>query len=702
MRSVLSKLFFLGVLFPGLGTPLNGLPEFLIFSLAFFLIAFGVLRLERWRLLAAFMVIVMAAGLASVIRPPAIDEGFNVFLFKNDPGALSEGLPPDVFKTMAQEMKSVVAPYRCDQAQPGCWLHKTPRPDRLHAFSADGALEASDGFSRHVYDIGFKNRDQLFSAAINREDYYNFYGSDKNPERQFFPVFVSHRFPAAYEGSRLCWTGTLIRQASDGRYERFSAPDSEQCLALTGLAERPETLVYNFDPHRQFSMKLDRPWMVAIQDIVGRLVRMAAAALAVILLVDFRKRRQLLVPLLALGATLIWAAGWDLSNKASALLDGLTIYRGGTDGLTHDGMARDILFQAVSGNWIEALRGGESVFFYQPAFRYVLALGKFLFGETHYFYVLAIALVPVAVYRLLTLLFPPRWSMGLFLIFLLTPIFERMGFSHFNYIYQLHRGHAEPLGYGAFIAAMGLLLPADTRQGSKDLTPLSPVAALMGGLLLALAVTTRPNLALGAAVLAAGMGLVLLRQRNFLSIVSLAAGGAAVFLALVHNLVFGGKFVFLSNVSTNPTNLRMTPQAYSDAFAAMMRLDFASSPWMRMVSHLGEWNGLTDIYRLPLLAITLYVCLQRKFGTTIRIIAVMGITQQGMLLFYNASGRYAYLAWMLCFLTTAVYVREELLPLLQDRYGFRWTGGWKQVSSNMRLFSRRSPLAESQDSTRNS
>jgi hypothetical protein len=254
--------------------------------------------------------------------------------------------------------------------------------------------------------------------------------------------------------------------------------------------------------------------------------------------------------------------------------------------------------------------------------------------------------------------------MGLFLVFLLTPLFERMGFSHLNFIYQVHRGHGEPLGYGALLAAMGLLLPS-VRSGSKSLASDSPALAVAGGLLLALAVATRPNLVPGAAVIAAGATYIFLRQRDFSPILPLVLGGSTVFLVLLHNLVFGGRFVLLSDVATNPFNLRMTPEAYWDAFRAMFGLAFNSEPWLRMMAHLGEWNGLSEIYRLPLVIITIYVVMQRRSVMTIRIIAAAALAQQSVLFFYNASGRYAYMAWMLCFLVSVFFVREELLPRLQ-------------------------------------
>jgi hypothetical protein len=276
MLSFFSKTLVLGFIFFGIGTPVNRLPEFLVFAVAFFLIAFGSLRLERGRMLSVIGIIIAAWGLARMIEPPAIDEGFNVFIFRNDPGTLSKGLPSDMFDAMARELNGVLAGSRCNESQPGCWRNKTPRPDRVHAFSADGALDAAQSYSRRVRDIGFSHRDQLLSAAINRHSRYNFYGSEKNPDRQTLPVFVSHRFPAAYEGSRLCWQGTLLRPDPDVTFERFVATGAEQCLVLEGLAERPDTIAYGINPAEAFSMRLDRSWTMALRDMGGRFMRLAA------------------------------------------------------------------------------------------------------------------------------------------------------------------------------------------------------------------------------------------------------------------------------------------------------------------------------------------------------------------------------------------------------------------------------------------
>ncbi|MDQ4135570.1 MAG: hypothetical protein M3158_05255, partial [Pseudomonadota bacterium] len=355
------KLLSVPVFFLALGLPVNRLPEFLVFAAALFLMIFGCLRAAAWRVLLAFSLVLGAAVLARLIEPPAIDEGFNVFLFESDPGALRT-LPPEVLAAMEGDLRPVLDRYQCDKAQGGCWRHNAVTPERLHVFSGDGALDAAPGFSRRVRDIGFSHRDQLFSAAINRFPRHNYYGAQRNPDRQHLPVFVTHRFPPEYEGSALCWTGVLARP-SEGGADILRSPDRQHCLVLDSLDRRPLTVAYGIDPALPFAVRLDRTWSLALRDGVARAAVILAVIAALGLLVDFRRRERLLVPALALGGTLLWAAGWDLTIGASALLDGLNIYKGGNDGLVHDSFAREVLFQAASGNWLEALKGSEAVFY---------------------------------------------------------------------------------------------------------------------------------------------------------------------------------------------------------------------------------------------------------------------------------------------------------------------------------------------------
>ena len=111
----------------------------------------------------------------------------------------------------------------------------------------------------------------------------------------------------------------------------------------------------------------------------------------------------------------------------------------------------------------------------------------------------------------------------------------------------------------------------------------------------------------------------------------------------------------------------MTPQAYWDALRSLAALNFQSEAWLRMTAHLRDWNGLSDIYRLPLFAVAVYAFLRPRTSPILRVIAGAALAQQVVLFFYNPGGRYAYMAWMLCFFVFVAVLREEIVPAVRRR-----------------------------------
>ena len=57
---------------------------------------------------------------------------------------------------------------------------------------------------------------------------------------------------------------------------------------------------------------------------------------------------------------------------------------GGMDGLLHESFAKDIFVNFINGNFVEALKGNEDVYYFMPGMRYFLFLEKLLFGNNFY------------------------------------------------------------------------------------------------------------------------------------------------------------------------------------------------------------------------------------------------------------------------------------------------------------------------------
>ena len=99
--------------------------------------------------------------------------------------------------------------------------------------------------------------------------------------------------------------------------------------------------------------------------------------------------------------------------------------------------------------------------------------------------------------------------------------------------------------------------------------------AFGAGLLFALALFVRPNLAPGAAVLLGGAGLATLWWREWLRLAGLCLGFLPVFGMALHNWVFGHAVVLFSSNITEPANFPTPPSVYLAALGDLLKLDFS-------------------------------------------------------------------------------------------------------------------------------
>src|SRR5262249_52574143 len=145
-----------------------------------------------------------------------------------------------------------------------------------------------------------------------------------------------------------------------------------------------------------------------------------------------------------------------------------------------------------------------------------------IFGESYPGYLWLVSLLPFLVFALFRRFLPLRWALALTLVFAAVPVGALFGSSLVQYIKWAARGFADPAAYIFFLAAFVLLLGA-LGEGPRDRF----ARAFGAGLLFALALFVRPNIAPAASILLAGAGLAALAQRQFRRVAGLAAGFAA-------------------------------------------------------------------------------------------------------------------------------------------------------------------------------
>jgi hypothetical protein len=701
------KLAALVLVVAALGLPVNDLFRYALLVVATVAVVAGTVAARPAPWLGAIAVVALCA-LGQILFPaPRIEEGHNVFLIDRAGGALEAGLPRDAFRSMAAEFDAKYPPARrCAATQDGCWRGQG-FPPRTFAFSADGILD-HPAYSRRVTGIDFSDPVRLRLGFINELAYnWNSDVSDvKRAQRDrrslaflrqwtlTMPWFVMYRFPADFAGSALCWRGEVLWEGAEEMFPPVTHTDM-QCRTLT--SDDVGRSIFGVAIAHELAMQLIPTWLVRLRQLLEPGLALIASAAALALLVRVRVRR-LVLPFALIAATLMVA----LFNDAS-FIGGVRPFDSGDDGLVYDGYARDILRRLVAGDLAGALEGGERVFYFTPGLRYLRAAEHIFFGETYLGYLSLILLLPFLVFALTRRFLPLTWAIALTLMFAAIPVGVGFGSSLLQYVKWAARGFADPAAYILFLSGFVLLLgprtlaPTSSWPGSSRPSTSLPqqerqdvdarhkaghdeperdgfARAFGAGLLFALALTVRPNIAPAAGILLAGAGIAALAQRQARYVAGLVLGFAAVLGMALHNWVYGGALVLFTTSAAHPVLLTMPPSAYLAALAELAHLDFAGEHVTRALRQIGGWlaGPSESVLMAPLnaaaIVILIRVILWKAADPWLRLTAAATLVQHGVALVYASSGRYYYLTWLLTLLVVAAWVHDEGLDLLRRRF----------------------------------
>jgi hypothetical protein len=667
------KLAALVLVIAALGLPINDLFRYALLLVATVVVVAGEISTRRASWLGALAAVALCIVGQVLLAAPRIEEGHNVFLLDAPGGALEAGLPPAAFRFMAAEFEArYPRARRCDPAQDGCWRGQA-FPSRAFAFSADGILDRP-AYSRRVTGIDFADPVWLRLGFIN-ELGYNWNSQVSDLERAArdrrslalvhrwkleMPWFVMYRFPVDFVGSDLCWRGEVLWEGAEEHFEAISHP-SMQCrtIAPADIGRH----IFGVAIAHDLAMRLAPTAKTRLRQLVEPALA-AIATLAVLgLLVRVRPRR-LVLPFALVAATLLVV----FLNDAS-FLGGVRPFDSGDDGLVYDGYARLMLQRLLAGDVTAALEGGEKVFYFTPGLRYLRAAEHLIFGESYLGYLSLVLVLPFLVFALFRRFLPLRWALALIVVFTAVPVGVLFGSSLVQYVKWAARGFADPAAYAFFLAALVLLVgrtggPASDRFG----------AAFGAGLLFALALFVRPNIAPAAGILLAGAGLAALWQRRYRRLAGLCIGFAPVFGMALHNWFYGGALVLFTSTAAHPGALVMPPAAWLAALAELARLDVAGEHLVRASRQIAAWlaGPSESVVMAPLNAAAVVVLVRvaawGKAEGWLRLIACATLAQQCVGLFYASAGRYYYLAWLLTFTVVMAWLHGEGIELFRRRF----------------------------------
>jgi hypothetical protein len=550
------------------------------------------------------------------------------------------------------------------------------------------------------------------------------------------PWFVMYRFPADFAGSTLCWRGEVLWEGADETFAPVTHADM-QCRTLTaadvgrrifGVAIAHD-LAMRLDPTWQVRLRqLVEPGLALIA---------SAAVLALLVRVPVRRlvlpfaliAATLLVALFNDASFIGGVRPFDSGD------DGL-VYDGYARDILRRLVAGDVAGALEGGERVfyftpgmRYLRAAEHIFFGETYLGYlslILLLPFLVFALARRFLPLtwAIALtlifaaIPVGVGFGSSLLQYVKWAARgfadpaayvLFLaafVLLLAPRTRCAPSPHSVVPSPLWGGspaeaQRRRAGWGSRGDARSLPLtrtptPNPSPQGGGEPTEHAAqltakqrdyasstkaealrdgfVRAFGAGLLFALALIVRPNIAPAAGILLAGAGLMGLWQRQFRRVAGLVLGFAAVLGMALHNWAYGGAFVLFTTSAAHPVLLTMPPSAYLAALAELAHLDFAGEHVTRALAQIGGWlaGPSESVLMAPLnaaaIVILIRVILWKAADPWLRLTAAATLVQHGVALVYASSGRYYYLTWLLTLLVVAAWVYGEGLDLLRRRF----------------------------------
>jgi hypothetical protein len=666
----------LALVIVALGLPVNQPSAYAALLIAAVLIFSGSLTSRGRNWLAALTAVAIAALVAPLLSPAPIAEGENVFLPGSPGNVLEKGLPADVHQFMQAEFDAQYPlSQRCKPASGACWVNNG-FPDRLYAFSADGVFGKAL-YSRSETAIDFSDVVWLRLGFIN-DLRYNWYTDAPDVhrgdrDRRFWmglrrwhvamPFFVMYQFPAVYFGARLCWRGDVLWPGDGDRYApvRHATTDCRELRSddigrkIFGVAIKPDSL----------AMTLHAPAAAQARFIASGAVRLLAAIVVLVLLWQGRLRDA--APAAALiGLSLIVIAIID-----AGFIGGWRPMDGGDDGLFYTGVGRTILQHLINGDIVDALQGGENVYYYGgPGLRYFRALEMIVFGDTNFGYLSLVLLMPLIVLGLLRRFLSREFAWRAALVFTAVPIGGIFGTSFFNYAEWAARGFADPAAHVMLLWGIWVIIgpPEGARRGD---------VAAGGALLLALGVFIKPIVVPIAGITLAGAGLAALAQQQWPRVAGLCIGFLPVLVMPLHNWYFGHVFVLLSSNTQVPETYVMPPSAYVSALGELLRLDFGGAYLHHATAQVAGWlsEPSESVASIPfnLAAVVIVLCVTirgRDFDPWLRLIGAAVLAEYAVDMIYTATPRYFFPMWLLSALIVAVFI-ERRVPAWMQKHGWQ-------------------------------
>ena len=654
------------------GAPLLETWEALLFGLALLTLIFGAGRPEPKRFGAAALLVLVVVGLKAVLPHADIAEAHNAFLVMRANEPLEKGIPPSIFRNWKAQFDAIY-PAETEPYPLFSWRSFETVPKTLFSASSD-AIWQKPKFTRQVDAIGFHSLAE-FRGGFANDTQFNFWSGQLT--RPALPFYVMYEMTSASVGSAFAWNGQVFWERGDGFEEVLHKSVSSRIIRPEDVGRRVYAAFFpQRDSHGNFEF---RPYFELWPSPTLRLAGWLKTLLTLIgslgvLALTVRPRWPGYLRAVSIAALSYAVMMWIVLRRGAPFLGhGYPPHGGGGDGLQHEGWGRMMALLAGHGNVVEALKGGEVVYWFTPGMRYFRMVEKLVFGDTNHLYALLLACVPLVVFLLMRHLLGARLALVATAVFVFMPVGN---FSFFQFVDNARSGYAEAPGEMFFLLGLALLLgmPPGVTGASRNLPRL-----WTSGALLAVSMFLRPNFSLAVVGLGAVYALGACRCRDWRALAALACGlGLALWMPF-HNWFYGREF-FLISKSGATLSVPLGPRDYVTAIVDAVLGHFDTAAVTATSMQLKGWlggPGFLEIYRdtlLPLawalhgakvfglllsgwLAATWLMTLGRRGDRDLALVAVATVMAHVPMLFiFDTNYRYAMLGWDLSLVVLVVWI----------------------------------------------
>ena len=632
------KLLFILLLLFSLGLPLNSSINFILFLIGL-LLTYTVKIKEKINFInSKIFFLIFLAIIPNFLSNKNIEEAHSSFFSISDINLISKFLPNKIIEEIKYDFienfdinRAIKSSHIFNKKEE---LYNYNFIYRPYAFSSDNFFLRSD-FSRFVENINFSKREDLRIGQFNSINYNLPYDKEF---RRMIPYYILYKIPKSLSGSEICAKGKVyfsysnveLANVKNNNFNKFK----NDCIRINDNSKNLYILGYSINNDDNLDIKLNKNLSVLSLKYFKLILQISLFYFFINFIFNFKSISKLNFSVLVLSAitSIIFIYFKDFN-----LLTGLRYYRGGADGLFHEFQGIEIVKNLYKLNFYEAFRGGEDVYYFMPGLRYFIGINKIIFGDTSYGYVIIGFLLPIFLFELFRNLISEKISFFILISFLLLPVFENMGFGHFNYIHQIVRNHAETLSITIIIGCLAKI------SSSNFSIKLNYINVFFYCFFLAFATFCRPNYLPTTTIIFLYIFYLSLNKNYIFCLLGLF-GYSFVLLGLYHNIYFGNELSLFTR-----SNVHFV---FNDIFHSLNN----NLENNIIINQFLKWNPLYFAHRLIILLLVFIFFLRSKNNLIISVLFLSTITQHIVLLLTHPDGRYAYLAWMLTLICFFYYL----------------------------------------------